>query len=172
MEEGKRDEQFLEESHEATKKQLKDEIDKLTKQYKKILETNKKEEKQNRSDYVKSANNYQENMNSYDYDMKTNTTAIEKIQKEYDESYADLQGVKEEYSMRMEEKRKRDEIAEIMRKKNETENNRMERLVKASEYIQAHWRGLLARKDAEKARKGKKKKKKKWIKVEISKTFK
>jgi hypothetical protein len=28
--------------------------------------------------------------------------------------------------------------------------------------MQAHWRGLLARRDMEKARKGKKKKKKKW----------
>jgi hypothetical protein len=37
----------------------------------------------------------------------------------------------------------------------------MQRLERASEYIQAHWRGLLARKDMEKARKGKKKKKKK-----------
>ena len=63
--------------------------------------------------------------------------------------------------MRLEEKRKRDEIEAIMKKKNDAENARMDRLVKASEYIQAHWRGLLARRDAEKARKGKKKKKKK-----------
>jgi len=37
----------------------------------------------------------------------------------------------------------------------------MQKLIKAAEYMQAHWRGLLARKDMEKARKGKKKKKKK-----------
>jgi hypothetical protein len=36
-----------------------------------------------------------------------------------------------------------------------------EKLVRSSEFIQAHWRGLLARKEMEKARKGKKKKKKK-----------
>lgn len=36
----------------------------------------------------------------------------------------------------------------------------MDKLIRASEYIQAHWRGLIARKDMEKARKGKKKKKK------------
>jgi hypothetical protein len=35
----------------------------------------------------------------------------------------------------------------------------MNKLIKASEYIQAHWRGLQERKIAEKARKGKKKKK-------------
>ena len=40
----------------------------------------------------------------------------------------------------------------------------MEKLSRASEYIQAHWRGMLARKEMEKARKGKKKKKKKkWF---------
>jgi hypothetical protein len=37
----------------------------------------------------------------------------------------------------------------------------MQKLERASEFMQAHWRGLLARKDMEKARKGKKKKKKK-----------
>jgi hypothetical protein len=48
-----------------------------------------------------------------------------------------------------------------MQKKNDEQNAKKEKLVKASEFIQAHWRGLLARKDMEKARKGKKKKKKK-----------
>ena len=48
-----------------------------------------------------------------------------------------------------------------MQKKNDEQNAKIEKLSKASEFIQAHWRGLLARKDMEKARKGKKKKKKK-----------
>jgi len=41
----------------------------------------------------------------------------------------------------------------------------MELLTRGAEWIQAHWRGLLARRDAEKARKKNKKKKKggkKW----------
>lgn len=97
MEEGKRDEQFLEDSHAATVKKLQDEITALTKQYNKIHTDNKKEEEQHRKEYVKSSNTYQENMSQYDYDMKTNTQHNEKTQKEYDESHADLQGVKEEY---------------------------------------------------------------------------
>jgi hypothetical protein len=36
----------------------------------------------------------------------------------------------------------------------------MELLTRGAEWIQAHWRGLLARRDAEKARKKNKKKKK------------
>ena len=63
--------------------------------------------------------------------------------------------------MRVEEKKKRDQIAAIMQKKTVEQQVQMNKLVRASEYLQAHYRGLLARKDAEKARKGKKKKKKK-----------
>jgi hypothetical protein len=37
----------------------------------------------------------------------------------------------------------------------------MEKLSRACEWIQSHWRGMLSRKEMEKARKGKKKKKKK-----------
>ena len=62
--------------------------------------------------------------------------------------------------MRLEEKRKRDEIAAIMQKKSEEQNAIMGRLERASEYIQAHWRGLLARKEMDKVRKKKKKGKK------------
>jgi hypothetical protein len=63
--------------------------------------------------------------------------------------------------MRVEEKKKRDQIAAIMQKKTDEQKVLMNKLVRASEYLQAHWRGLQARKEAEKARKGKKKKKKK-----------
>lgn len=72
--------------------------------------------------------------------------------------------MKEEFNMLLQEKRKRDEIAAIMQKKKDEQNAKMDKLIRASEYIQAHWRGMLERKIAEKARKGKKKKKKKkWL---------
>jgi len=48
-----------------------------------------------------------------------------------------------------------------MKKKQDEQNSKIEKLSRASEWIQAHWRGMLARKEMEKARKGKKKKKKK-----------
>lgn len=59
--------------------------------------------------------------------------------------------------MRVEEKKKRDQIAAIMQKKTDEQKVLMNKLVRASEYLQAHWRGLQARMEAEKARKGKKK---------------
>jgi hypothetical protein len=61
----------------------------------------------------------------------------------------------------VEEKKKRDELLAIMKKKNEEQLRQMNLLNKAAEWVQGHWRGLLARREMEKARKGKKKKKKK-----------
>jgi CHASE3 domain sensor protein len=104
---------------------------------------------------------YKENMNQYDTELRHQTKDNEKIQTEYDDTLTELNYMKEEYNILLEEKRKRDEIAAIMQKKKDEQNEKMNKLIKASEYIQAHWRGMLERKIAEKARKGKKKKKKK-----------
>jgi len=48
-----------------------------------------------------------------------------------------------------------------MKKKNDEQQKQMNLLHRAAEWMQAHWRGLLARREMERARKGKKKKKKK-----------
>jgi hypothetical protein len=61
----------------------------------------------------------------------------------------------------LEERKKRNEILAIMKKKSDEQAKQMNLLVKAAEWMQGHWRGLLARREMEKARKGKKKKKKK-----------
>lgn len=44
-----------------------------------------------------------------------------------------------------------------MQRKKEEQEKTMANLNKAAEWIQAHWRGLLDRRDAEKAKKGKRK---------------
>lgn len=69
--------------------------------------------------------------------------------------------ITDEFRQRVEERKKREEILAIMQKKNDEQLKQMNLLNKAAEWMQAHWRGLLARRDMEKARKGKKKKKKK-----------
>ena len=61
----------------------------------------------------------------------------------------------------MSEKRKFDELQELIRVKEEQQRKKMETLAKAAEWVQAHWRGLTARREGEKARKKNKKKKKK-----------
>ena len=70
--------------------------------------------------------------------------------------------IKELWERRMYERKKQEEVDEIIRKKKEDQDKQMQQLHKAAEYIQAHWLGLIARRDAEKARKkGKKKGRKK-----------
>ena len=44
-----------------------------------------------------------------------------------------------------------------MQRKSDEQNEQMEKLERASAYIQAHWRGLISRKEMEKVRKKKKK---------------
>ena len=64
----------------------------------------------------------------------------------------------------MEERRKRDNLKAIMDKKEAEQRKKMDTLNKAAEFLQAHYRGMLARREMERARKGKKGRKgrKKW----------
>jgi len=68
--------------------------------------------------------------------------------------------MKEHFNILLEEKRKREELNAFMQMKKDQQNEKMNKLIKASEYIQAHWTGMLERKAWEKTG-GKKKKKKK-----------
>lgn len=99
-------------------------------------------------------------INTYDTEMKDHTREKEKALAEYQESHHELTQISEEYKQRLEERKKREEILALMKKKNEEQEKQMNLLNRASEWVQAHWKGLLARREMEKARKGKKKKKK------------
>ena len=125
------------------------------------MKQNSEEEAVLRKEFKKASNEFDNNMKAYDVDVSTQTMDNQKCQAEFDDTYADLMQIKEEYNMRLEEKRKRDEIAAIMQRKNDEQSAQMDKLERASEYIQAHWRGLLARKEMEKVRKKKKGKKRK-----------
>ena len=93
--------------------------------------------------------------------MKQQTKAKEQTEEQFDQVHHELDQVKEEYNQRAEERKKREEIIAIMTRKNEEQNKQLNLLERAADWMQAHWRGLLARREMEKARKGKKKKKKK-----------
>ena len=69
--------------------------------------------------------------------------------------------LKEEWEQRCEEQRKYNEIQEIVERKEKQHRDKMEALTRAAQYVQAHWRGLISRREGEKARKKKKKKGKK-----------
>ena len=160
-EKGMKDEEELQKSHKETCELLEKKMKALTSDVEKVKTENEKEEAELRKKFKAISSAYQNNMQEYDRDVQTQTVDNQKFQAEYDEIYADLQQTKEEYAMRLEEKRKRTEIEEFMARKDQEQKSQMQKLERASEFIQAHWRGLLARKDMEKARKGKKKKKKK-----------
>jgi hypothetical protein len=48
---------------------------------------------------------------------------------EYEDTLADLNNMKEQYNMLLEEKRKRDEIAAMMQKRKDEQNAKMDKLI-------------------------------------------
>ena len=67
-----------------------------------------------RKDFKKASNDFINSVQVYDADVGNQTLDNAKTQAEYDDTMADLNQIKEEYDMRLEEKKKRDEIAAIM----------------------------------------------------------
>ncbi len=85
--------------------------------------------------------------------------------RERDDQAADLEDheqqlaqIREQWAERKEEKRRREDLAEIIRVKEEAQKKHMDTLNKASQFLQAHYRGMLARRDQAKVSKGKKRK--------------
>jgi len=84
------------------------------------------------------------------------------VQKEFDDADEQLRQVKEQWSERLEEKRKRLDLQAIIDRRKAEQDKAQMQLNKAAEWVQAHWRGRLARIEMDKARKkGKKRGKKK-----------
>ena len=133
----------------------------LEKQLKEVKDRNKVDETKLREEYKKSDRLYSENLANYDAEMKEQTRNKEQAQELYEQMHNELALITDEYKDRLEERKAREELLAIMKKKNEEQLKQMNLLNRAGEWVQAHWRGLLARREMEKARKGKKKKKKK-----------
>ena len=125
------------------------------------MDTNKKTEENLRKNYKTAHFEYQANMEAYDLELKGQTKGNMIAREEYEGTLTDLNNMKDALAMMQEEKRKRDEIAAILKHKNDIQQATMDKLIRASEFIQAHWRGMQERKLMEKSMKGKKKKKKK-----------
>ena len=133
----------------------------LSKKMNEVETANRKLETEDRKNFVKVFQDYHNVVGDYDKDLFFNSAENNKVQGEYEETANDLKEIEQEYNDRVEARRKRDEISAMMQKKKDEQNAKIEKLSRACEWIQAHWRGMLARKEMEKARKGKKKKKKK-----------
>lgn len=81
------------------------------------MDSNKKQEEVLRKSYKTAHFEYMANMEAYDLELKQNTKGNKIAQEEYDGTLTDLHNMKESLAMLQEEKRKRDEIAAIMKRK-------------------------------------------------------
>lgn len=95
----------------------------------------------------------------HDQEITSAEASRNKSQADYDDTATDLNVAKEQYDMLKEEARKREEVAQILEKKNKEFTEKMDKLSKATAFIQAHYMGMQARKERDKAMKGKRKKK-------------
>lgn len=114
---GEKDEQALKEAHTKTMEQLQKEMKKIEVDLAKVLKENSVLEKEDRKQFIKTFNEYHQNMKDYDDQMYANVTDNEKHQLEYEETAADLKEMEGQLQEKLEAKRKRDEIAAIMKKK-------------------------------------------------------
>ena len=137
-------------------------IAELTENLKIAKGTHATEEKQLTDKYDLADKAYTEALETYDNEMRDHNKQKDIVQKEYDDADEQLKQVKEQWSERLEEKRKRDELQAIIDRRKAEQDKAQMQLNKAAEWVQAHWRGRLARIEMEKARKkGKKRGKKK-----------
>ena len=151
----------LEKQHMEEVKELKKKIDVTEANLNMVKMKNKTDEIKLRDEYRKNDRLYGENINAYDIEMRDKMRQKESMNQEFEQVHTQLTMIQDEYKQRIEERKKREEILAIMKKKNDEQLKQLNLLNKAAEWMQAHWRGLLARREMEKARKGKKKKKKK-----------
>ena len=100
--------------HEKEMESLTKTRDNVVKALAKVAEDADKEEARLRKEFKTTSNNYLAAVQVYDAEIGNQTLDNAKTQAEYDDTLQDLNQIKEEYDMRLEEKRKRDEIAAIM----------------------------------------------------------
>lgn len=154
--------------NDALEKRHKERVDALSKRINELDSTlnqvklkNKTEETKMREEFKKADRLYSENLANYDAEMKDQTKSKEQALDQFEQIHQELVLVEDDYKSRLDDRKQREEILTLMKKKNDEQEKQMNLLHRASDWVQAHWRGLLARREMERARKGKKKKKKK-----------
>ena len=146
----------LEAAHQERKKQLLEEIASLESQHKEIKGRNMVDEKNLNDKFELAEKGYKDALETYDADMREYVKNKETAQKQYDEDFAHLKSVREQWEERLEENRKRNELQKIIDDRKEKQQKVLNTLHQAAQFLQAHWRGLGSRREMEKARKGKK----------------
>ena len=76
-------------------------------------------------------------MDSYDEDMRQKHEKIAQAKKEHEEYASQLGGLQEEYRQRLDEKRKRDLVKTMVKKKQDEVDRKDDQENRAAEWIQA-----------------------------------
>ena len=122
---------------------------------------NTADEKQLVTQYDGADKQYTEALASYDVDMADKTKEKNEALTDCTDAEYQLKQFQEQWEERMEERRKRDNLKAIMDKKEAEQRKKRDTLNKAAQFLQAHYRGMVARRDMAKASKGKKGKRRK-----------
>jgi hypothetical protein len=99
---------------------------------------------------------YTEALSSYDTEMSEKTKEKQEAEADCQDAEYQLSQIRDQWTERIEERRKREALKAIMDKKEAEQRKKLDTLNKAAQFLQAHYRGMVARRDMERARKGKK----------------
>lgn len=109
----------LENQHKEEVKELKKKIDVTEANLNMVKMKNKTDEMKLRDEYRKNDRLYGENINAYDIEMRDKMRQKEAMQQEFNQVNTQLTMIQDEHKQRIEERKKREEILAIMKKKND-----------------------------------------------------
>ena len=161
MSKGQTIKEASEKRHQETMTQLQRTIDDLTAEYTSLKGGNQTTEKTLLTNYDNADKQYTEALESYDQDMRDKNKERDETQADLEDQLQQLAQIKEQWAERQEEKRRREDLDEIIKRKEEYHRKQQDTLNKAAQFLQAHYRGMLARREMDRARKGKKGKRRK-----------
>ena len=161
MSKGQMIKEASEKRHQETMAQLQRTIDDLTADYTSLKGGNQTTEKTLLTNYDNADKQYTEALESYDQDMRDKNKERDETQADLEDQLQQLAQIKEQWAERQEEKRRREDLDEIIKRKEEHHRKQQDTLNKAAQFLQAHYRGMLARREMDRARKGKKGKRRK-----------
>lgn len=93
--------------------------------------------------------------------MKQHTKDLEDEMQVYMDTEHTRESFEEQWRERVQERNQREALKAIMDKKEAEQRKQRDTLNKAAQFLQAHYRGMIARREMERARKGKKGKRRK-----------
>ena len=109
----------LENQHKDEVKELKKKIDVTEANLNMVKQKNKTDEMKLRDEYRKNDRLYGENINAYDIEMRDKMRQKEAMTQEFNQVNTQLTMIQDEHKQRIEERKKREEILAIMKKKND-----------------------------------------------------